>query len=120
VNGRSHTTANYYLNHPIKNRKVRLGQKRKLSARDDTHIGRLVSNKMISSRKIRSELNLNVSPVTIRRSIKRGAHIIHSKKRKTFKVCAQNKIKRMEFSRIHQTRTDDWKRVLFSDEISLI
>jgi hypothetical protein len=71
---------------------------------------------MISSRKIRSELNLNVSPVTIRRSLKRGGHIIYSKKRKTFRISPQNKIKILEFTRIHQTWTDEWKRVLFSDE----
>ena len=91
ANGRSHTTVNYYLNHPKINRKTRLGQKRKLSASDDRLIGRLASNEMISSRKIRSELNLNVSPVTIRRSLKIGGHMVYSKKRKTLKISTPNK-----------------------------
>jgi transposase len=119
-NGRSHTTVIYYLNAQNKIRSPRLGRKRKLSQRDDLHIGRAASNVAISSNKIRSELNLDVSARTVRRSLARNDHISFAKKRKTFRINGKNKVKRFEFSHARQTWTDEWNQVLFSDKKKLI
>jgi IS30 family transposase len=44
-NGRSHNTVSYHLNLLQRDRQVRVGKKRKLSARDDMHIGMLASKR---------------------------------------------------------------------------
>jgi hypothetical protein len=99
-----------------RNRRPRLGGKRKLSGREDRLIGRTASNQAISCKKIKAILGLEVSTRTIARSLNRGEHMVYAKKRKTFKISAANKVKRLEFSRLHHTWTEEWKHVLFSDE----
>ena len=55
--------------------------KRKLSAREDMHIGRTASNQAISCKKIKAILGLEVSTRTIARSLNRGEHMVYAKKR---------------------------------------
>jgi desulfoferrodoxin (superoxide reductase-like protein) len=74
---------------------------------------------VISAKKINAILGLNVSESTILRSLRRCDHIVHAKKRKTFKITPANKIKRLQFCRIHEAWQQQWKNVLFSDEKSL-
>jgi hypothetical protein len=114
--GRSLSTIYYYLNKSGTIRRKRNGQKRKLSTRADTHIARLASNSNLTSMQIKANLQLEVSKSTILRSLRRCEHIRSTKKRKTFLISKANILKRLEFSRLHQTWVDEWNKVLFSDE----
>jgi hypothetical protein len=115
-NGRSHSTVSYHLNLLQRDRPVRICKKRKLSARDDSLIGRSASNEVTSAKKIKATLGLDVSESTVLRSLRRGDHILYAKKRKTFKISPANKIKRLQFCHIHEAWQQQWKNVLFSDE----
>jgi IS30 family transposase len=59
---------------------VRSGRPRVTSDHDHRRIIRAVSNKTVSARKVKHDLNLNCSPSTIRNIIKASGHIVYAKK----------------------------------------
>jgi len=96
--------------------KVSTGRKKKLMERDERNVVRHGSNRVISSSKIKSELNLPVSSRTIRRTLAASPHLDYRKMKRKPKVTPLHAEERRAFAHVHHTWTDKWHRVIFSDE----
>jgi len=92
------------------------GRKRKLSERDDRNILRHASNKKTSAAQIKRELNLPVCRRTVSRRLASCPYLEHRHMRRKPKISEAQREKRRVFAHEHHTWTDEWKRVVFSDE----
>ena len=92
------------------------GRKRKLTVRDDRHIAHEASNKATSANKIKRSLHLDVSKQTILRSIHANTSLVHEKYKERPAISLKNVQERRDFAIHHVQWSDEWKRVIFSDE----
>lgn len=108
--GRSAGLIKNYLDNPEGyGKKKRKGRKRKLSKRVERQIGRAASNSTKSVNQIKSELDLDVSKVTIWRALKRNPHIERQKLNKAPRLLERHKVERRNFGQANMSR--DWKKV---------
>jgi transposase len=114
--GRSRCAVSNQLEKPENNERNQRGRKRKLSDRDDRHIGRAASNKMVSSARIKHDLGLAVSSRTIRRVLQRTPYLSYDKMRKGPWSNQRIKRQRFDWGNEHQQMGERWKMVIFSDE----
>ncbi len=96
--------------------KVSSGRKKKLSERDERNIVRHASNKVISARQITSELQLDVHPRTVSRTLASFPHLDYRKMKREPKITPAHAAGRRAFAHDHHTWTNQWHRVIFSDE----
>lgn len=95
---------------------VRSGRPRVTSEYDNRRIIRAVSNKTVSARKVKHDLQLNCSPSTIRNIIKASGHIVYAKKVKKPILSGAQCQTRVDWCRLRQRWNTRWQRVVFSDE----
>ena len=100
------------------------GRKSKLSARNERWIEREIllgraDNAVQMQKKLKEQMNIDVSAKTVRRTLKKkGFHAIH-KVRKPF-LSPKHKKSRLEFARRHKNWTvEDWKKVIWTDETKI-
>jgi transposase len=113
--GRDESSIRYYLKNK-ENEKKKRGPKPKLSDTAKRLIIRNVSNKQISLAKLRSEMNLCVSKNTIRRVLKNAPNIKFKKMRTKPPLKKIHKQSRMDWAKSKMNWSDEWKRVIWSDE----
>lgn len=85
------------------------GRPSKLSKRDKRRILRRASNSTSSSSVIQRELQLPVTPRTVRNVLKASPHIVRARMRKAPALTEIHKIRRKEFARMNMNR--DWTKV---------
>lgn len=86
------------------------------TARERRAILQLASNSCVTSRQIRGRVGSNASIRTIQRVIKKCPHLKRRKLRKKPLLLEHHRQARFEFSRNHRDWTEEWKRVISSDE----
>lgn len=96
--------------------KVRTGRKSLVTDRVRRAIIREVSNKAISSSKVKANLNLSVSARTVRRVIKNSTLISYKKRSRKPILSQPQRARRVNWSRARLAWTDQWHNVIFSDE----
>ncbi len=92
------------------------GRKKLLTDRDERNIGRHASNNCISASKVKAELDLPVSLSTVGRAMRSNPHLRHAKKLRKPKITEAQAVERVAFAHDHLRWTDQWKKVIFSDE----
>lgn len=92
------------------------GRPKLLDDRDERNIARHASNQVTSARKIKTELSLPVSVSTVGRILRANPHLQHEKKLRKPKISEAHAVQRVAFAHEHLQWTDQWKRVIFSDE----
>lgn len=95
---------------------ITTGRKRKLSARDNRNICRHASNHCTTARKIIAELDLPVSQSTVLRTLDSDLNLRHEKMLKRPRLSVAHAEERRVFAHDHHTWTNEWDRVIFSDE----
>jgi len=114
---RSQTLVQHCIDRGVENPPgVSSGRKRKLSERDERNVVRHASNAPTSAAKIKAELNLDASVTTVWRTLQSSDHLCHKKMLKKPKLTETHEEKRREFAHDYLHWTDDWNRVIFSDE----
>jgi len=91
-------------------------QNKALSACDVRNIRRHSSNRKVSAKALKVELNLKASITTIRRAMVSAKHLKHQKMLKKPKITEALRAKRRVFADQHVHWMDEWKRTVFSDE----
>ncbi|RCN36896.1 transposase [Ancylostoma caninum] len=108
--GRSHGCVNKYLRNPSEyNKKLNNCRPKVLTANDSRRIGRLASNSTLSIAQMRTQLGLNVSKMTIWRSVRRNTNITREIMRKAPGLTPQHKEARLLFARSNMTT--QWDKV---------
>lgn len=92
------------------------GRKRKLSERNERHIISLALNKTVSSSEILKDIGLTVHSRTVRRVLERCPHLKYRRKRRVQAMTVAHRQARFDWSVHHLAWTEEWKRVIFSDE----
>jgi transposase len=92
------------------------GRKRKLDERDVRHIEAEARRESSSSRSIASALHLNVSHVTVWRTMKSSEHLEWRKLHKRPRLSKEHKAQRLDFAEQCVTSSTPWNSVIFSDE----
>jgi transposase len=95
---------------------VSTARKRKLSERDERNIVRHASNVPTSAAEIKAELNLDASNTTVWRTLQSSDHLVHKKMLKKPKLTEAHEDGRRAFAHQHLQWTNEWHRVIFSDE----
>ena len=107
---------NYLKMGPKYGIKKRSGRKSTLSCRDIRHILRLAGTEQYSICQIKNELRLPQHKTTIWRVIKKSPNLKYVKRQHKLAL-NQNQINaRMKFAKIYMSWTEEWNRVVFSDE----
>ncbi|XP_066253588.1 uncharacterized protein [Euwallacea similis] len=75
-----------------------------------------LTNLQTRTRQIRDQSGTNASVRTIQRIIKKCPHLKRRKLRKKPLLLTRHRQERLEFSRNHRSWTEEWKKVVFSDE----
>ncbi|EFO89454.1 hypothetical protein CRE_19968 [Caenorhabditis remanei] len=113
--GRTHTIVNSFVKDPTGyGTKKKSGRPSLLSQRDKRLIIRSASNNVDSCRQIKSDLNLDVSSETVRRTIAKSKFIKYRKMKKSPYLSNVHRVNRMKFARNH--RRTDFTKIIFSDE----
>jgi len=103
--GRSRCLIQNFLKNPTKyGEKKRTGGPRLLSQREERAIIRYSSNSLLSCKEIKNICNVNVSPSTILRTIKRSPNIVRSKLLKAPCLKTVHNVARLDFSRNNMNR----------------
>ena len=102
-------SAKFSFNQHQNGKKKRKGRKRKLSKRDERQIGKRASNSCSSLNKIKSDLGLNVSKMTVWRALKRNSNIVREKMMKAPRLLPRHIAARLDFGRNNMDR--EWKNV---------
>lgn len=98
--GRSPTVVDNYVNDPDNYGKKKIrGITKKLSDRDTRRICREASNSTKRCSQIKRDLNLNVSPETIRRTILKNPNLVSRKMKRAQALTLNHKRIRLEFGR---------------------
>ena len=120
---RSSRTVDRYLKDPKSYGNRYKGRNQALSAREKRKILRLASNSTQSAAKIRQLAGVKASLSTVKRTIHAAKHIKRLKIKKKPPLDAVRKQKRLQFAKNYmtwavqiETRTNDWRLVVFSDE----
>jgi transposase len=92
------------------------GRPKKLSNRERRSIVRLGSNNDISARRIKDELDLEVSPRTVRNVLHENPNLKRMKMKQRPRLSDAQKAARLNWCRDHMQWSDQWSSVLFSDE----
>ena len=107
---RSHNVVRNFLADPTSyGTKKTGGPKKKLSTRDERRVVRAASNSMISLSQIKVNLQLNVSCMTVCRTLKRNSNIVRQKMQTAPRLQPRHKVGRLEFARTHMNQ--DWSKV---------
>ena len=109
---RSHTVISNFLADP-RNYGTRKssGRPPALTPRDKRRIINIASNSNIGLRRIKKDLNMAVSHVTIQKAIKACPHIQRRKMELRPKITDADKVNRLAFAREHMSWTDKWNNV---------
>ena len=102
---------NYLRNPQLYCMKKHTGRKRKLSERSQRRVVNVVSNTSKGCLELKKELNLDVSHMTIWRTLKRNPNIIRSKMQPAPCLKDRHKVARLGFCRVNMSR--DWAKVSF-------
>jgi transposase len=94
----------------------RTGRECSLSERTQRSIIRTASNKCITAKRIKADLNLPCSPSTVRRVIKKSGIIVYRKKRRKPILSGLQRATRVAWARERLHWTNKWKDIVFSDE----
>lgn len=92
--------------------KKHTGRKRKLKPRDERRIIRAASNTSKGCLELKQELNLDVSHMTVWRTLYRNPYITRSKMKLAPCLQDRHKAARLEFARVNMNR--NWTKVSFS------
>jgi len=87
--GRSRQTVNHYISRPMYVGPETRGRKRKTSDRDERAISRAGSNKMTSSRRIKNDLQLDISSRTVRQVLHDDGNLDYTKNGKALSTHLQ-------------------------------
>ena len=96
--------------------KKKIGRPKKLSERDKRSILRVASNAALSYNQIKSKSGVNCSRSTVRRIIKSSKNIVRRKFKKIPPLTKKHKDNRLTFAREYMAWTNEWKKVVFTDE----
>ena len=108
--GRSPNVVSNFLRNPVDYGTAKSsGRPPKLNTRDKRRIFRRASNSVSSSATIQRELNLNVTPMTVRNVINSSPNIVRARMRKAPALTDVHKERRLQFARVNM-RTD-WTKV---------
>ncbi|KHJ77147.1 hypothetical protein OESDEN_23233 [Oesophagostomum dentatum] len=95
-------------------RKYNTGRPRMFTSQDEKQIIRRASNSTASLKRIKEELRLAASRMTIWRSLRRNGNIVQELVRKAPHLTDAHKTARCDF--VKRNMTTDWSTVIFSDE----
>ena len=110
------TVTKYLLKKNKKNLKKYSGRKSKLDDRQKRHIFKLVTNNRMTCRQVKGTLGLPVSCRTIERSLHDNTNANYEKMIKMVQLKQVHIDARLQWARIHQSWSYEWRKVLFSDE----
>lgn len=96
--------------------KLALGTHPKLSERAKRQIGRTASNQTTSSVAIKTELNIEASPRTIRKALKSTPYLKYKLKPLVVAMTGEHKKRRVKCCEARRNWVNEWRRVIFSDE----
>jgi hypothetical protein len=94
----------------------RIGRECSLPERTQRLIVRAASNKCITAKRIKSELNLPCSPTTVRRVLKKSGITIYRKKLRKPILSGLQRAARVAWARNRLHWANKWKDIVFSDE----
>lgn len=115
--GRDPWTINSFLKDPENYGKNRRGRTaRATTERDRRSILREASNSAASARKIKEKVGVSASIRTVRRVIQKCPHIQRQKLKKKPRLLQRHRDGRLQFARDHLRWSEEWQRVIFSDE----
>jgi len=110
--GRSHCVVNSYLSNPETYGTAKSpGRPSVLSPRDKRHIINLASNSMVSSARLKSDLNLPCTSRTVRNVLKNSEFIVHAKMNPCPKLTQVHKDTRLAFAERMIIENIDWNKV---------
>ena len=110
--GRSLDLVNRFVKNPEEYGIIkRTGPANKLSERDKRGIFRAASNSTATCSKIKKDLGLGVSPVTIRRVISKNPNLVWRKMKKASALKEIHRQGRLEWAR--QNMNTDWSKVRY-------
>ncbi|EYC12067.1 hypothetical protein Y032_0048g1593 [Ancylostoma ceylanicum] len=108
---RSHGCVSRYLRNPSAyHKQPNSGRPKLLTSNDSRRIRRLASNSTLSIAQMRAQLGLNVSKMTIWRSVRGNSNITREVMRKAPRLTPQHKEARLMFAR--NNMTTQWDKVL--------
>ena len=102
--------------------KTRTGRKKKTTCKTDRRILRIASKQEYSLSEITKSVNnslgnrIKISKWTVRRRLLASKHFKYSKMKKTLMLKQEHKDKRLEWAKNHMAWTQEWSKVIFSDE----
>lgn len=115
--GRSPRVINNYFKDPENYGKNQKGRTAKATTeRDRRVILREASNFMGTARQIKAKSGVKASVRTVQRIIKSSPHIRRQKLKRKPVLKSEHRAARLNFGRAHMAWTDEWKKVIFSDE----
>jgi hypothetical protein len=100
---------NYGIKKPIKGNS-------KLTSHDKRQILRKVRTEKSTSTQIKAELNLNVTPRTVKNVLSKDPNFRFGKMKSKPKLTKEHKKTRLDFARKNFLGIEFWKSVIFSDE----
>ena len=92
------------------------GRKRILDEPTVRQIRRHASNTQITSSKLISELNIEASVSTVNRCITESGHLKYAHMKARPRISEDNRVERREYATNYHTWTNEWDRIIFSDE----
>ncbi len=113
---RDHTTIIRFINREEGEPHVRTGRPRLLTERDMRHIQNAASNQIVVAPRIRVELDLQVSVRTVQQALRHCPHLHRQQMTSAPMLTDASKARRVEWAQAHLAWTEEWKRVVFSDE----
>ena len=94
----------------------RTGRPKKLTARDKARLGRAASNSTKSARRLKDELELNVSLRTVQYALSKNPNLHYVKMKCKPPLTPVHRARRLDFCNARIEWDEEWKRILFSDE----